>query len=217
MRFLLIVLCLAAAPAAAETLRLSPNGAPATLSLADGLTAHPAFAAFLKEDAVAYAEDAGADGARSFKLEDRVTRATADAASVLRRTETDLGARNPAIFVEALVWGVRENDFIRLDAFFDAGAPRDEALTAISQHLRETAGRRIWGGKPPAAYNTLLWQATNPDPAVLANFTIEPNGALAFHYSPKEIAPYEKGPISILTPPRVFEAFLNERGRAALR
>ncbi|MEL7088530.1 MAG: hypothetical protein AAGL98_08860, partial [Planctomycetota bacterium] len=49
--------------ATAETIRISPNGAPATIVLDDEIAAHPDFAAFLREDAIAYAEDAAADDA----------------------------------------------------------------------------------------------------------------------------------------------------------
>ena len=217
MRHLFLLLAFLAAPALAETVRLSPNGVNATLSFDERLAAHPAFDAFLREDAIAFAEDAGFDGARAFALEDRATRVDAGYASVLRRSETDYGGALPAVFVEALVWSGAAADFARLDAFFDDGPSQDEALIAISRHLRETIRKRVWGGRIAPAFEPLVSQATNPDAAVLSNFTLEPNGAVAFHYSPKEVAPLDRGAISILVPRDVFAAWLNREGRAAMR
>ena len=134
----------------------------------------------------------------------------------LERGAADLGAARRYTQIEALTWDEAANDFIRLDHFFDLGRRRDEALIAISHHVREAIKNAVWRGSVSAAYQPLVLQATNPDPAVLANFTIE-GDALAFHYSPREIAPLDVGAPVVRTPLSVFAAWLNANGRAAFR
>ncbi|MEM7546152.1 MAG: RsiV family protein [Pseudomonadota bacterium] len=203
------------APLGAETITEQRGSTAVELELAD-LAAHPGFAAFLRDDAMAIADDYAAENARSVRVIDRITRTDGRFASVLRRSEADLGKPVANIYVEALVWDGNAEDLIRLDAFFDVGEPRDEALILISRHLRQMIGARVWGGKVDIAYVPLVEQATNPDPAVMANFTLEPGG-LAFHYSPFEIAPLKAGQVSILVPKDIFAPWLNETGRRALR
>lgn len=202
-------------PSSAETVTEQRGKTAIRLELAS-VPPHSEFARFLREDAAAIADDYVAEEARAVVVTERVTKIGQRFASVLRTSEADLGATNRNIYLEALVWDGATSDFVRLDTFFDAGEPRDEGLILISRHLREVIRTRVWGGKVEPLYLPLVEQATNPDPAVLSNFTLE-IGGLAFHYSPFEVAPYEKGPISILVPRDIYAAWLNEAGKAALR
>jgi hypothetical protein len=203
-----------ALPLAAETVTERLGATEVTTTLAR-LPGHPSFQAFLQEDGAAIADDYAADNARTVQIEDRVTQKGPRFASVLRRIQADLGGAHPNTYLEALVWDDSTQDFVRLDAFFDPGAPRDEALIVISRYLRETIRTKVWSGKIDPIFLPLVEQATNPDPAVMSNFTLEASG-LAFHFSPYEVAPYSAGPISILVPRREFAAWLNTTGSAAL-
>lgn len=213
LRLAAMLLVLTALPAA--TITDQRGGTTIQMTLAD-LPGHPSFQSFLREDAAAIADDYAVEGARRVDVVERITQSDARFASVLRRIEADIGGKEPNIYVEASVWDDSAADFVRLDALFDAGTSRDEALIVISRHLRETIRKRVWNGKINPAYLPLVEQATNPDPAVMANFTLE-NGGIAFHYSPYEIAPYAVGPVSILVPKSLFGTWLNGTGRAAIR
>ncbi len=213
--FAMLLVASATLPVAAEAIADRRGGADVRMTLAD-LPAHPAFEAFLRDDADAIANNYAADNAREVIVEERITRADARFASVLRRTMADLGGAHPNTYLEALVWDASVADFIRLDAFFDAGAPRDEALITISRHLREVIRKRVWNGTIDPIFLPLVEQATNPDPAVMANFTLE-DGGIAFHYSPYEVAPYAAGPVSIMVPVAVFSQWMNGTGQIAIR
>lgn len=219
---LLAALCLTLttlhAPAAgAETVNEKIGSTEATFRFADAVAAYPALDVFLRSDARTAAANVAAEGARRFEINDQAAIAGGRYVSVLRRTEADLGGAHPNAYVEALVWDGATRDFVRLDAFFDAGEPRDEALIAISHHLREAIAAEVWRSEIPPAFEPLVMQATNPDAVVLSNFTISSAGELAFHYSPYEIAPYAKGAVSLAVPDFVFAPWLNETGRAVFR
>lgn len=206
-----------APPAAAETARETIGATEVAYSYADAVAAWPEFDAFLREDAETAARNVAGEGARRVAIVDQAAVRGGRYVSVLRRTEADLGGASPNIQLEALVWDGAAKDLVRLDAFFDAGAPRDEALIAISHHLREAIKADLWAGKVPIEFEPLVMQATNPDAVVLSNFTISSAGILAFHYSPYEVAPYDKGPVSIEVPGHVFAPWLNAAGRAAFQ
>ncbi|MEL7464679.1 MAG: RsiV family protein [Pseudomonadota bacterium] len=202
--------------ASAETIRMTEGGTTAEIVLSDAAAAYPTFALFLRDDAEAAVFDLAAEGARTVTVRDRATVAGERFTSIRREVEADLGAASAYRQIDALTWDREAQDFVRLDAFFDAGASRDEALIAISHHVREAIKALVWGGAVDGVYQPLVLQATNPDPAVLANFTLGRSG-LTFHYSPREIAPLAKGAPSISVPRAVFEAFLNAAGREAFR
>lgn len=214
---LIFAAVLAALPASAEIVNKSVGGMNARFDFADGLAGFNTIDTFLRLDAIETAEDYAAEDARGFRLTDRATRRDERYVSVVRRTEADLGGAHPNVYVTAFAWDAEARDFIRLDHFFEPGAARDEALIAISHHLRSEIRKGIWGGKPAPAFLPLIEQATNPDAAVLSNFTMNGATGLTFHYSPYEIAPYAKGAIAIDVPAGVFSAWLNDEGREAFR
>lgn len=219
MRLLSIAAAIIAAftlSAAAETIRSTQGGTPIEITLSDGLSAYPLFRTFLRSDAEAAASDLAAEGARRVSVSDEAVFARGRFASVRREITADLGGAQPYRQIEGLTWDRDAQDFVRLDAFFDAGQQRDDALIAISHHLRETIKLRVWGGGVAGPYQPLVLQATNPDAAVLSNFTLS-RGGLAFHYSPREIAPLSRGAPTVTTPLSIFSAFLNAEGRAAFR
>lgn len=206
-----------AGPATAETVRDRVGQTEITLNFADAVAAYPEFDAFLRADARTAAQNLAAEGAPRFSVTDQAAVRAGRYVSVLRRWEEDLGGAHPHTRLEALVWDAAAKDFARLDDFFDAGEPRDEALIAISHYLRETIKADVWRGSPPIEFEPLIAQATNPDAVVLSNFTISSAGGLAFHYSPYEVAPYARGAISIELPTTVFGPWLNETGRLVFR
>ena len=214
---LIFAAVLAALPASAEVVNKSVGGMKARFDFADGLAGFNTIDTFLRLDAMETAEDYAAEKALGFRLTDRATRRDGRYVSVLRRTEADIGGAQPNIYVTAFAWDTATQDFIRLDHFFDPGAARDEALIAISHHLRTQIRQRIWGGKPAPAFLPLIEQATNPDAAVLSNFTMNGAAGLTFHYSPYEVAPYARGAIAVDVPTSVFSAWLNAQGREAFR
>ncbi|MEO1611889.1 MAG: RsiV family protein [Pseudomonadota bacterium] len=205
-----------ASGASAETIRYSEGGTVAEIALSDAVAAYPTLTLFLRDDAEAAVADLAAEGARSVAVRDRATAAGGRFASIRREVTADLGAASDYRQIEALTWDREAQDFARLDAFFDAGSARDEALIAISHHLREAIKAQVWGGTIDAVFQPLVLQATNPDPAVLANFTLDGRG-LTFHFSPREIAPLAKGAPSISVPLSLFAPFLNGTGREAFR
>ncbi|MEM8751454.1 MAG: RsiV family protein [Pseudomonadota bacterium] len=207
---------IAAAPAWAETISLKTSSGPATLVLSDALGAHPRFATFLREDAREIALDYETENARRIRVEDQATYVDGTYASVFRRIEADLGgAAGANVYVEGLVWDGGAEDFLRLDDLFDAGEARDEALIALSRHLREGIRTQVWGGRIAKDYEPLVEQATSPDAAVLSNFTLKPGAAgLTFHYSPFEVAPYARGAIAVDAPTAVFAKWLNRKGQS---
>lgn len=211
MRIVALLLSVSLAlPAAAEVLTRQIGETAARLELADGLP--PAFAAFMRDDAGAAAEDYATEGASRVEVTDRVVHRGPRFTSMVRRTEAALGGANPFVTVEALTWDAASEDFARLDTFFDAGEARDEALIAIAHAVREGLRRDVWGGQIAPAYLPLVEQASVPDASVLANFTLSPSG-LAFHFSPREVAPYAQGAIAVAVPKSAFAAWLNETGR----
>lgn len=211
---LLVLPLLIAGPAPAETLKITTARGVAELRLSDDLDDHRAFARFLREDGREIVYDYDAEQAMRIRVEDSATYVDARFATVLRRIEADLGGKGPNIYVEGIGWDGAAEDFLRLDAFFAPGAPRDEALIAISRHLREAIRTRVWGGTVATDYEPLVAQATSPDVAVLSNFTIRPGAdGLTFHYSPFEVAPYARGPIAIDAPTAIFAKWLNRDGR----
>ena len=216
MRFAIFALILMTTPAMAETITRTEAGTAVEIRLSDDLAAFPAFAAFLRSDAEAVVGDFVAEGAGRVGVRDRAVRRNARFASVLREVVADIGGAAPYRRIEAMTWDRAAQDFVRLDAFFDRGEARDEALIAISHHLREAISARVWAGAVDAAYKPLVLQATNPDPAVLSNFVLSDEG-LAFYYSPREIAPLAKGAPAISAPLALFRAWLNPTGLAAFR
>lgn len=223
-KVLCLAACLMATPAllpssaSAESVVTRVGETPAALTFADGLSAYPDFDAFLRDDAQAAAEDYALEDAKSFKLVDRITHDDGRYVSVLRRTEADLGALRPNVYVEGLAWDGEAKDFVRLDAFFDRGEARDDALIAISHAIREAIRYKVWDGLISEAYKPLVAQATSPDPAVLANFTFAKGGrGLVFHFSPREVAPYEKGAAAVPVPKSVFAEHLNEAGEKVFK
>ncbi|MEM7525751.1 MAG: RsiV family protein [Pseudomonadota bacterium] len=218
MRALIAVLAVLALPASAEVLNLSKGGTSATITLADEAASFPALAAFLRTDAEAVVSDYADEGAARVTVRDRATYRDDRFASILRRSEADIGGQTANVYTEGLVWDAAVEDFIRLGAFFDEGEPRDEALTALSVHVREAIRTRVWGGKVSSQYVPLVDQATSPDLAVMSNFTILPGGGgVLFHYSPYEVAPQNKGAVEIAAPTSVFAPWLNETGRRLFR
>lgn len=217
---LLLACLLAAPPAAAETLRSERDGLVSALVLSDDLAAHPEFAGFLRGEALAIRDNYArrAPAAARLELTDRATFVSAEYASVrrdiLRRT-----AKEDIVTVEALTWDARARNFARLDAWFDAGAPLDEALGAISFRLRKGVQDRLFAGSLPPDWRVPLIAATAPDTAVLSNFTLAASDAsgraagLSFHFNPREVAPGDD-PVTLTLPWRVFAAWLNPRGRA---
>lgn len=218
-------LWLAALPAGAETLTSSTGRLDARLALSDALAAHPRLSGFLRAEALAirddYADYAAAEaGAGRWRVvvEDSATFVSPAYASVLRRVEIDTGAARD-VFVEPLTWDAGAGDFIRLDAFFDAGEARDEALIAISRHVREAIRTEIWGGAVEGVWGPIVAQATMPDAAVMANFTLTETGGgraagLRFHFNPEEVAPGARKVRAVDAPAAVFAEWLNQRGRA---
>ena len=200
--------------ASAETIRVTDGATSGEIVLSDAAAAYPTFALFLRDDAEAAIGDLAAEGARSVSVRDRATVAGGRFASIRREVTADLGAASAYRQIEALTWDRAAQDFVRLDAFFDAGSDRDEALIAISHHVREAIKALVWGGAVDGVYQALVLQATNPDPAVLSNFTLARSG-LTFHFSPREIAPLSKGAPSVSVPLSLFEPFLNATGREA--
>ena len=181
---------LAAAPAAAE-----------------GLGGFPAFAAFLAAEREGAKADLEAAGAGPVGFSDEARGAFGGYASHLRI----IRARG-AVFVEAATWDGAGP--VRLDRFFEEGAARDEALAAISAHLRALMEREFG----PAPEFGPRMQATAPDVAVLSNFTLLEGGAgLAFHFAPGEVAPEGAGPVEARVPSSRFAPHLNAAGRALFR
>ncbi len=178
MRRALILLAFAALPASAAD-----------------LSGFPGFAGFLEAEAAGARTDfPGAE------IRDDVRFADRGYASVLRIIEAGRMS-----FVEAQTWDAEGP--VRLDRFFAAGVALDEALAAISAHLRAELTFRF-GRRTREA-------ATAPDVAVLSNFTILPGAAgLAFHFGPGEVGPATAGVVTVEAPKAVFGAWLNGAGRA---
>lgn len=222
--FIFFCLIAFALPAAAETLRADDGRVASVITLSDELTAYPAFAAFLRDEALAIREDATLiaedDGKSGWVLEiaDEAKVTTPAFASALR-TVTMRQGNFGSQTVEALNWDTEAQDFFRLDRFFAEGKQREEALIAIAFRLKEGIAENIWGRKVPPNWNPMVEQATSPDVAVLSNFTLAPGTApgkaagLTFHFSPKEIAPAGKSQ-ALTIPLSLFKQWLNADGRA---
>ncbi|MDG1369040.1 MAG: hypothetical protein P8Q48_02145 [Paracoccaceae bacterium] len=218
-------ICLIAAlPVSAETLRTDDGRVTTVVQLSDDLSAHPGFAAFLRDEALAIREDAALTAEEDDKtgwtveITDQAGLITPAYASVLRKVTTRKGNFGFQT-VEALNWDAEAGDFFRLDRFFADGQMREEALIAIAFRLKVGIAKDIWGRKVPSEWNPMVEQATSPDVAVLSNFTLArgtvPGKAagLTFHFSPKEIAP--QGRAQALTIPlSPFAKWLNDDGRA---
>lgn len=222
--FLTLCLIALALPAAAEMLRADDGRVASVVELSDDLAAHPDFAAFLREEALAIREDAtltAVEDDRSgwtVEIFDRADLVTPAYASV-RRSVTIRQGNFGSQTIEALNWDAASQDFFRLDRFLDEGEKREEALIAIAFRLKVGIAEDIWGRKVPPEWNPMVEQATSPDVAVLSNFTLAPGTApgkaagLTFHFSPKEISP--QGRAQALTIPlSLFEGWLNAEGRA---
>lgn len=219
----LLAAALAAAlalPAAAETIRAS-GPLTSTVTLAEGLSAHPGFAGFLRGEALAIRDDYAArardaGGGWALELTDRLTFVNENYASVLRHI-TRRATAGRVRSVEALTWG--GGDFVRLDAWFDPGPARDEALAAIAYRIRKGIRDHIWKRAIPASWRDELLAATNPDTVVLPNFTLAPStvpgkaAGLSFHFNPGEIAPGDR-PETLTLPYALFAGWLNPAGRA---
>ncbi len=187
---LLLVAALFAAPAAAG-----------------GLDGFPAFAAFLAAERAGAKADLEAAGAGPVAFTDETRGVSGGYASHLRTIRA-----GGEIFLEAATWDGAGP--VRLDRFFDEGAARDEALAAISAHLRALMEREFG----PAPEFGPRMQATAPDVAVLSNFTLLEDGAgLAFHFAPGEVAPKDAGPVEARAPTARFAPYLNTEGRALFR
>ncbi len=222
--FLALCLIVCALPAAAEVLRADDGRVASVITLSEELAAHPEFASFLRDEALAIREDAALaaeeDGKSGWTVEitDTATLVTQTYASI-RRTVTMRQGNFGSQTVEALNWHRGKQDFVRLDRFFAEGAQREEALIAIAFRLKEGVAENIWGRKVPPSWNPMVEQATSPDVAVLSNFTLAPGttsgkaAGLTFHFSPKEIAP--AGRVQALTIPlSLFRQWLNADGQA---
>lgn len=221
-----IVFCLIAfaLPAGAETLRADGGRVASVVTLSDDLAAHPTFAAFLRDEAVAIREDATLtaeeDGKSGWivEIKDNARLTTPAYASVLR-TVTMRQGNFGSQTVEALNWDAAAQDFFRLDRFFAEGQQREEALIAIAFRLKEGIAENIWGRKVAPTWNPMVEQATSPDVAVLSNFTLAPGTApgkaagLTFHFSPKEIAPAGRAQ-ALTIPLSLFQQWLNADGQA---
>lgn len=222
--FLALCLIALALPGAAETLRADDGRVASVLMLSDDLAAHPSFAGFLREEALAIREDATLtaeeDGKSGWIVEvaDAAKLVTPAYASILR-TVTMRQGKFGSQTVEALNWDAAAQDFFRLDRFFAEGQHREEALIAIAFRLKEGIAKTIWGQKVPPTWNPMVEQATSPDIAVLSNFTLAPGTApgkaagLTFHFSPKEIAPAGKSQ-ALTIPLSLFATWLNADGKA---
>ena len=221
--FLALILIVVALPSLAETMRTDDGRVNTVIQLGEGLQTHPGFAAFLRDEALAIRDDAALtaaeDGESGWIVEiiDDARLVTPAYASVLRSVTMRTGNFG-SISLEALNWDAAAQDFFRLDRFFDAGQPREEALIAIAFRLKVGIAENIWGRKVPPEWNPMVEQATSPDVAVLSNFTLAPGtvpgkaAGLTFHFSPKEIAP--AGRVQALTIPlSLFEGWLNAEGR----
>lgn len=221
---LLAALLTLAPPLAAETLTTDDGRVTAVISLSDALDPHPSFATFLREEALAIREDAALTAAEddrsgwTVEITDSPSLVTAAYASVLRKVTMRQGNFGSQT-VEALNWNSGAQDFFRLDQFFDAGQPREDALIAIAFRLKEGIAKNIWGRKVPPDWNPMVEQATSPDLAVLSNFTLAPSdipgkaAGLTFHFSPKEIAPAGRSQ-ALTIPLSLFSQWLNAEGRA---
>ncbi len=222
--FLALFLIAIALPSAAETLRADDGRVASVLTLSDELAAHPGFAGFLRDEALAIREDmsltAEEDGKSGWivEIKDDARLTTPAYASVLRSVvmrQGNFGTKT----LEALNWDAAAQDFFRLDRFFAEGQQREEALIAIAFRLKEGIAEDIWGRKVPPEWNPMVEQATSPDVAVLSNFTLAPGTApgkaagLTFHFSPKEIAPAGKSQ-ALTIPLSLFQQWLNADGRA---
>ncbi|MFN3260792.1 MAG: RsiV family protein [Pikeienuella sp.] len=174
---------------------------------AEDLNGFPAFAAFLAAERAGAKADLEAAGARPVTFKDETRGSGGGFASHLRTIRA-----GDEILLEAATWD--RTGPVRLDRFFDGGAARDEALAAISAHLRALMEREF--GTAPEFGPRM--QATAPDVAVLSNFTLMEEGAgLAFHFAPGEVAPKDAGPVEARVPTARFAPHLNEEGRALFR
>lgn len=222
--FLALCLIAFALPAAAEVLRADDGRVTSVVTLSDDLAAHPEFAGFLRDEALAIREDAALTAKEEGKagwiveITDTAKLVTPAYASILR-TVTIRQGNFGSQTVEALNWDRNAQDFFRLDRFFSEGQQREEALIAIAFRLKEGIAENIWGRKVPPTWNPMVEQATSPDVAVLSNFTLAPGTApgkaagLTFHFSPKEIAPAGRAQ-ALTIPLSLFEGWLNPDGRA---
>lgn len=211
MRYLIVALFLAL-PAFAQT-----GGLTTKIELAKRLS-HPEFASFLKVEADDIREEyaAEATGAATWRLtiRDKIQFHSSDYAAVLRRIEARTDVTE--LWVSPYVWSAAEG-FVRLDHFFSEGEARDEALILISHKLREGIRQKVWSGNIAGPWRERVAQATNPDVAVLANYTLakgtKPGQAagITFHFNPGEIAP--DGPIALTLPQTLFAEWLNGEGR----
>ena len=223
--FSALAICLIAAlPVSAETLRTDDGRVTTVVQLSDDLSAHPGFATFLRDEALAIREDATLTALEDDKtgwiveVTDKAGLITPAYASVLRTVTMRTGNFGSQT-LEALNWNAKADDFFRLDQFFAEGQMREEALIAIAFRLKVGIAENIWGRKVPPEWNPMVEQATSPDVAVLSNFTLARGTApgkaagLTFHFSPKEISP--EGRSQALTIPlSLFEGWLNAEGRA---
>ena len=219
--FAAALVCLTATSAAAQSGRFEAPNFIGDFTVAT--TGVAGFDAFLADEAAAIRatmEEIAIDGGGKIQttLKDVETFRGGGYFSILRSIETRR-AGDGAALVEPMVWSESAGDLASLDAWFTPGAARDEALSTIAIALRRGVAVNVWGGRVPNAWALKVREATEPDGAILSNFTLAAGdqagkaAGLSFHYAPGEVSDSGRA-VTLTLPHDRFARWLNGAGRA---